>query len=226
MKKEDLKAAITQNFANNEFAVAMEKNANLFQEYENVAGKRSLASIVSYWRKKAGATEAIEEEQNLAPVEETITSEEVGSVGDILGTTTEEPKKEEKVEEPARRFALDEAFDLADIKSLLESENKVLKQYCIVKEEFKQVSDEERFIKTSVLIKADGLGWEKFDEVTAQLGGKKGTTERKAGSFWKSNCGLPVGEEITKHTIFKIGDALKQFAFRNNESAITSATCF
>lgn len=224
MKKEALKAAITQNFANNEFAVAMEKNAELFQKYENVAGKRSLASIVSYWRKKARATEAIEEEQNLAPVGETITSEEVGSVEDILGIPTQEEKKEEKVEEPEYQFDCNEKMggiiDPTEIKELLEKGNKALNRYCIVEEYFKQDSDTEQIIYTTMFVKPDGLGWDSFSDVVKMLGGKKGTTERKAGSFWKSGCGLPVGEEIKKHTIFKVGDALRQFAFRQNASAI------
>ena len=34
MKKEELKAAITKNFAENEFDKAMELNKDLFQEYD------------------------------------------------------------------------------------------------------------------------------------------------------------------------------------------------
>lgn len=52
MKKENLKAAITQNFANNEFGVAMKKNTELFKQYEEVAGKRSLSSIISFLEKE------------------------------------------------------------------------------------------------------------------------------------------------------------------------------
>ena len=71
-----------------------------------------------------------------------------------------------------------------------------------------------------MFVKADGLGWKSFAEVTKSLGGKKAKTIRVAGSFRKSECGLPVGEEITKWTVFKVGDALRQFAFRQNDSAI------
>ena len=93
MKKEDLKAAIKANFENNEFATAMELNKDLFHEYENVAGKRSLTALVGHYHKKAGATEVVEAEESLAPVEEvTITNEEVGKVEDIL--PVEEPKEE------------------------------------------------------------------------------------------------------------------------------------
>ncbi|MBQ7472025.1 MAG: hypothetical protein IJS97_06325 [Prevotella sp.] len=225
MKKEDLKAVIKANFENNEFATAMELNAEMFQEYENVAGKRSLTSLIGHYRKKAGATEVVEEESNLAPVEETITSEEVGSVEDILGI----PTPEEKVEEPEYQFdcneELDAIIDTEEIKELLEKGNKALNRYCIVKEYFKQESDTEQVISTTMFVKSDGLGWKSFTEVCQRLGGKKGTTERKAGSFWKSGCGLPVGEEIVKHTIFKVGDALKQFAFRQNASAIKNVSC-
>lgn len=226
MKKEDLKAAIKANFENNEFATAMELNKDLFQEYENAAGKRSLAALVGHYRKKAGATEAIEEEENLAPVEEvTITNEEAGSVEDIL--PAEEPKEEE---EPEYQFdcneELDAIIDVEEIRELLEKGNKALNRYCIVKEYFKQESDTERKISTTMFVKSDGLGWESFGEVTKALGGKKGKTVRVAGSFWKSSCGLPVGEEITKWTVFKVGDALRQFAFRTNASAITNVSCF
>ena len=219
MKKEDLKAAIKANFENNEFATAMELNKDLFQEYENVAGKRSLTALVSFYRKKAGATESIEQEENLTPVEEVEKVEEV---------TAEEPQKEEKIEEPEYQFdcneELDAVIDVDEIRELLDKGNKALNRYCIVKEYFKQVSDTERKISTTMLVKADGFGWETFGEVVKALGGKKGKTERVAGSFWKSGCGLPVGEEIKKWTVFKVGDALRQFAFRQNASAITCVT--
>lgn len=219
MKKEDLKAAIKANFENNEFATAMELNKDLFQEYENVAGKRSLTALVSFYRKKAGTTESIEQEENLTPVEEVEKVEEV---------TAEEPQKEEKIEEPEYQFdcneELDAVIDVDEIRELLDKGNKALNRYCIVKEYFKQVSDTERKISTTMLVKADGFGWETFGEVVKALGGKKGKTERVAGSFWKSGCGLPVGEEIKKWTVFKVGDALRQFAFRQNASAITCVT--
>ena len=220
MKKEDLKAAIKANFENNEFATAMELNKDLFAQYEEVAGKRSLTAIVAAYRKKAGATEVVEAEESLAPVEEvTITNEEVGKVEDIL--PVEEPKEEE---EPEYQFdcneELDAIIDVDEISELLEKGNKALNRYCIVKEYFNQVSDTERKISTTMLVKSDGFGWESFGEVVKALGGKKGKTIRTAGSFWKSGCGLPVGEEITKWTVFKIGDALRQFAFRQNDSAI------
>ena len=220
MKKENLKAAIKANFENNEFATAMELNKDLFQEYENIAGKRSLTALVCHYRKKAGAAEVAEPEENLVPVEEvTITNEEVGKVENIL--PVEEPKEEN---EPEYQFDCNEEqdaiIDVEEIKELLENGNKALKRYCIVKEYFNQVSDTERKISTTMLVKSDGFGWESFGEVVKALGGKKGKTIRTAGSFWKSECGLPVGEEITKWTVFKIGDALRQFAFRKNASAI------
>lgn len=213
MKKEDLKAAIKANFENNEFATAMGLNKDLFQEYETVAGKRSAAAIVSYYRKKAGE----------APAEtDTITSEEVGKIEDILPA---EEKKEEKVEVPARRFAIDEVFNLNDIKELLESENPALSLYCITKEEFEQVSDEEERIKTTMYVNPDGLGWEKASEVSKLLKDNDLKSFRKPGSFYNSNVGLPVGEVYVKYTIYKVGDALLRFAFRTNTSAIRCATC-
>jgi len=213
MKKEDLKAAIKANFENNEFATAMELNKDLFQEYENAAGKRSLAALVGHYRKKAGATEVVEEETNLEPAEV-----------EEAPTPAEEPAQEE----PDYQFAADEereaTLDQNEVIAMLESGNKSLKRYCIVKEEFKQVSDTEQFIQTTMIVKPDGFGWENFKDVMSKLGGKKGITERKAGSFWKSKMGLPVGEEITKWTIWKIDEALREYAFRQNASAITRVT--
>lgn len=213
MKKEDLKAAIKANFENNEFATAMELNKDLFAQYEEVAGKRSLTAIVAAYRKKAGATEVVEEEANLEPAEV-----------EEAPTPTEEPAQEE----PDYQFAADEereaTLDQNEVIAMLESGNKSLKRYCIVKEEFKQVSDTERFIQTTMIVKPDGFGWENFKDVMSKLGGKKGITERKAGSFWKSKMGLPVGEEITKWTIWKIDEALREYAFRQNASAITRVT--
>lgn len=224
MKKEDLKAAIKANFENNEFSTAMELNHDLFQEYENVAGKRSLTALVGHYRKKAGASEVVEAEESLAPVEEvTITNEEVVNVEDIL--PIEKPKEEN---EPEYQFDFNEEqdaiIDVEEIKELLEKGNKALNRYCIVKEYFNQVSDTERKISTTMLVKSDGFGWESFGEVVKALGGKKGKTIRTAGSFWKSECGLPVGEEITKWTVLKICYALRQFAFRKNASAIKNVS--
>lgn len=226
MKKEDLKAAIKANFENNEFVTAMELNKEMLQEYENVAGKRSLAALVGHYRKKAGVTEAIEEEDNFAPTEEiTITNEEVGKVEDTL--PAEEPKE---VEEPEYQFDCNEEqdaiIDVEEIKELLEKGNKALNRYCIVREYFNQVSDTERRISTTMFVNSDGFGWKTFGGVVKALGGKKGKTVRVAGSFWKSAYGIPVGEEITKWTVFKVGDALRQFAFRTNASAITIVSCF
>ena len=224
MKKEDLKAAIKANFENNEFATAMELNKDLFQEYENIAGKRSLTALVGHYRKKSGAAEVVEAEESHAPVEEvTITNEEVGNVEDIL--PIEKPKEEEEAE---YQFDCNEEqdaiIDVEEIKELLEKGNKALNRYCIVKEYFNQVSDTECKISTTMLVKSDGFGWESFGEVVKALGGKKGKTIRTAGSFWKSKCGLPVGEEITKWTVFKVGDALRQFVFRKNASAIKNVS--
>lgn len=224
MKKEDLKAAIKANFENNEFATAMELNKYLFQEYEDVAGKRSLTALVGYYRKKSGAAEVVEAGESLAPVDEvTITNDEVGKVEDIL--PVEEPKEED---EPEYKFDCNEdqdaIIDVDEIGELLEKGNKALKRYCIVKEYFNQVSDTERKISTTMLVKSDGFGWESFGEVVKALGGKKGKTIRTAGSFWKSSYGLPVGEVITKWTVFKVGNALRQFAFRQNASAIKNVS--
>lgn len=213
MKKEDLKAAIKVNFENNEFATAMELNKELLHEYEETAGKRSATALVNYYRTKAKAI--IEE-----PEVEVITSEQVGNVEDIV--PTEEPVHEEgREDEPEYQFNMENGeLNINDVIYMLDNGNKALSRYCIIKEEFKQVSDTEQFIQTTMIVKEDGLGWAGFKEVCGKLGGKKGITSRKAGSFWKSECGLPVGEEITKWNIYKVGEALTKYAFRNNASVV------
>lgn len=204
MKKEDLKAAIKANFESNEFATAMELNKDLFKQYEEVAGKRSLNAIITYYRVKNAETEQPE------------------------GKVAEEVVNTEATQEPDYEFEMngdrEAELDTNEVIAMLESGNKALRRYCIVKEEFKQVSDTEQFIQTKMIVKQDGFGWEAFSEVVRKLGGKKGITERKAGSFWKSEMGLPVGEEITKWTIWRIDEALRKFAFRQNASAITRVT--
>lgn len=218
MRKEDLKAAIKANFENNEFATAMELNRHLFQEYEIEAGQRSLTSLISYYRKKAEETEANEEVS--------ITPEEVGSLEEALGVPVEEPKDEE----PEYHFDCNEeqdaVIDTSEIDRLFETGNKVMNRYCIVKEYFKLESDTKYSISTAMFVKSDGYAYKSFAEAVYALGGKKGKTIRVAGSFWKSNCGLPVGEEIIKWTVFKVGDALRQFAYRNNASAIKNVSSF
>lgn len=201
MKKDNLKAAIKANFENNEFATAMEQNKDLFAQYEKVAGKRSLTSLISYYRKKA---EEI-------PVQKEVEVEEQ--------TAKNEPDYEFEMNEER-----ESTLDIMQVNSMLETGNKALKRYCIVKEEFKQLSDTEQFIQTTMIVKPDGFGWETFNEVVEKLGGKKCITERKAGVFWKSEMGLPVGEEITKWTIWKIDEALRKYAFRQNASAIKRVT--
>ena len=74
MKKEEMKAAITANFENHEFNEAMELNKDLFQEYEKVAGKRSLASLITYWKKKNVSP---------TPADETIKQEEITATEEI-----------------------------------------------------------------------------------------------------------------------------------------------
>ncbi len=201
MKKEEMKAAITANFENHEFNEAMELNKDLFQEYEKVAGKRSLASLITYWKKKNVSP---------APAEEPTKQEEI--------TATESQGETPKEGVEVKTGIIDEE----KAKAIIESSNAGL--YCIIKEEFKQVSDTERFVQTTMIVKPDGAGWDTYKDVVAKLGGKKGVSKRKVGSLWRSNCGIPVGEEITTWNIWKIGDALKRYAFRNNESALRKVT--
>lgn len=221
MKKESLKAAITQNFANNEFAVAMEKNTELFKQYEEVAGKRSLASIISYWKKKSGETEP-----SNAEVSEPILSEGLEQVEDVV----KETGSEETTDAPEYKFYMSESkesvLDKEQVRVMLKSDNKSLQRYCITKEEFEQRSDKEQFIRTTMYVKPDGLGWEKASDVNNEIKDRNLKSFRKPGSFYNSECGLPVGEVYVKYTVYKVGEALSRFAFRNNNSGIDVVNCF
>lgn len=221
MKKEDLKAAIKDNFENNEFATAMVMNADLFAQYEAVAGKRSLASIISYWKKKAGDTELSTES-----VTDPVKSDDSEHIDVVVKNTA----LEDAADVPGYKFLMSEenesVLDKEQISVLLKSNNKALQRYCITKEEFEQRSDTERFIKTMMYVKPDGLGWEKASDVNKEINERKLKSFRKPGSFYNSECGLPVGEIYVKYTIYKIKDAIERFAFRNNSSALNVVNCF
>lgn len=318
MEKEALKAAIKANFENNEFSTAMELNKDLFQQYEVVAGKRSLSALVSAYRKKAEVAKSQEpsNEKEVAANEDGVVStspmmkqfeemkkkypeaillfrcgdfyetykEDAEQAAKVLGITLtkstkqkeedgkglrmagfpyhsldtylpkliragkrvaicdqlEDPRKKiavnaeaqesatpDKKEEAqqAYKFKLGKDLDLSEIKSVLDSENPALSLYCITMEEFEQVNDNERKIKTTMYVKPDGLGWEKASDVSQTLKDNDLKSFRKPGSFYNSECGLPVGEVYVKYTMYKVGEALQRFAFRTNTSAIRCATC-
>lgn len=117
-------------------------------------------------------------------------------------------------------------IDHRKIKDLLKSDNAALHRYCITKEEFEQLSDTEQFINTAMYVKPDGLGWEKASDVNNEIKDRNLKSFRKPGSFYNSECGLPVGEVYVKYMVYKVGEALNRFAFRNNRSAIIVVNCF
>ncbi len=219
MKKEELKAVIKENFENNEFAIAMGLNGKLLEEYEQVAGKRSASALVGYYRKKAESEEPVVTDIIDMPNEKS----EI-KLGDLISAEVEQ---EEVKEEPKPyRFTIGEEFSLNEISALLDSVNPTLQDYCIIKMYFHQVSDTERITKTEMYVKADGYGWSHYISVVEKLGGKKGQTIRRAGNLLNSSCGLPVGEEITSLLIYRIGDALQKFAFRDNESRLSCVNVY
>lgn len=225
MNKDELKAVIKANFENNEFETAMELNKELFQQYEAEAGKRSLASLISYYRKKVDSVTSVEENVPQSMDAEAISSEQVGEIAEIFSDEQKKPKEAVKeTEEPTHQFSLDSDFDIHKIEELLKSENKALRFYCITKEEFRQVSDEEQYIHSDMFIKQDGYGWDKMSDVNNEIKDRDLKSYRKPGSFYNSQKGLPVGEIYVKYTIYKVKDALERFAFRNNESAIKCVT--
>ena len=162
---------------------------------------------------------SVEEQASLEPASETITSEEVGNIEDVL-TPIEEPAKEEPF-----KLTIDQCFDMDKIVSILtENSQPILKQFCVIHEFFKRVSDTETERYTKMYVKPDGEGWKLYDEgsAAAKTAGLK--SYRKLGYFDLSNDGFPVGEEYSQITVMRIGKALdKFFIARKGVTQVTSA---
>lgn len=226
----ELKNQMKANFESMTFDEAMTANADLFKEYEEIKGKRSLAAFVSYYRTRANATVAIEDEANLLPAEpETVNEpEETPEVQEPKPETTE-PVAESEPEEPFI-FNLSGigCFSKDSIQSLIDSENPTVMQFCIIREYFKIESDGEIVRKTNMYVKNDGTGFAKWNDARATANGNGMKSMYKHGNFDLSADGFPVGEECDTVSVMRIRDAFQKFVIDRYgaKTQVVVAECF
>ena len=208
----DLKNQIKVNFESMAFDEAMSANAELFKEYEEAKGKRSLTALVSYYRSKANATVAIEPEENLAPAEAESPEPETS---DPAETPTEEVPTEEPANEEPYFFDVTADGHLSEenIKSLIDSEHSIVNKFCVIREYFKQESDTETVRNTRMFVKNDGDGYERWNDARATANANGIKSYRKPGNFDLSRDGFPVGEEYCCVSVMRIRDAFQKYLF-------------
>ena len=179
--------------------------------------KRGITELVTPGMAEEKQAEATIDEEASQEQTETITSEEVGTIEDII-TTSEEPAKEETY-----KFNFDTLF-AHEVKNLVESGQPILNQFCIIHEFFKRVSDTETQRYTKMFVKADGEGWKLYDEGSAAAKAAGIKSYRKLGYFDQSNDGFPVGEEYSQVTVMRIKKALEKFVLgRTGVTAVENA---
>ena len=208
----ELKNQIKVNFESMAFDEAMSANAELFKEYEEAKGKRSLTALVSYYRSKANATVAIEPEENLAPAEAESPEPETS---DPAETPTEEVPTEEPANEEPYFFDVTADGHLSEenIKSLIDSEHSIVNKFCVIREYFKQESDTETIRNTRMFVKNDGDGYERWNDARATANANGIKSYRKPGNFDLSRDGFPVGEEYCCVSVMRIRDAFQKYLF-------------
>lgn len=139
----------------------------------------------------------------------------------------EEKQAEATIEEPAKEETYKFNFDTLfahEVKKLVESGQPILNQFCIIHEFFKRVSDTETQRYTKMFVKADGEGWNLYDEGSAEAKAKGLKSYRKLGYFDQSNDGFPVGEEYSQVTVMRIKKALEKFVLgRTGVTAVENA---
>lgn len=198
------------------FGAALSANTELFKEYEEIKGKRSLAALVAYYRTKANATVAIEPEENLEAAEPEVTAEP---------ETINEPKPttEAESETPAEPAAEEPySFDVTaefgrmsrdNIQSLIDSDHSILNKFCVIREYFKQESDTQTIRNTRMFVKNDGDGYERWNDARATANANGIKSYRKPGNFDLSHDGFPVGEEYCCVSVMRIRDAFQKYLF-------------
>jgi hypothetical protein len=216
----ELKTQIKVNFESMAFDEAMSANAELFKEYEEAKGKRSLTALVSYYRTKANATVAIEPEENLEPVSESEAAEPETPAETVEAPTEEKPANEpeqtgEQAEEPYTFDVAAESGHLSEdhIKSLIDSEHSIVNKFCVIREYFKQESDTQTIRNTRMFVKNDGDGYERWNDARATANANGIKSYRKPGNFDLSRDGFPVGEEYCCVSVMRIKDAFGKFLF-------------
>ena len=202
----EVKNQIKVNFESMTFGAAMSANAELFKEYEEAKGKRSLTSLISYYRSKANVTVAVEPEENLAPAKP---EPETGN--EPVNETPAEPEAEEP-------YTFDVSSELGhisreNIQSLIDCDHSILNKFCVVREYFKQESDFRTIRNTRMFVKNDGDGYERWNDARATANANGIKSYRKPGNFDLSQDGFPVGEEYCSVSVMRIKDAFQKFLF-------------
>lgn len=229
----ELKNQMMANFESMTFDEAMAANADLFKEYEEIKGRRSLAAFVSYCRNRVNASVygiTIKNEANLLSAEPEIVNEpeETPEVQEPEQETTE-PVVESEPEEPFI-FNLSGigCFSKDSIQSLIDSENPTVMQFCIIREYFKIESDGEIVRKTNMYVKNDGTGFAKWNDARATANANGMKSMYKHGNFDLSADGFPVGEECATISVMRIRDAFQKFVIDRYgaKTQVVVAECF
>lgn len=203
----EVKNQIKANFESMNFDEAMTANADLFKQYEEIKGKRSLAALVGYYRTKANATIAIEDEANLAPVED---EPEQPIENEPEPTAEPEPTNEEPY---TFNVSGTGTFSRDNIQSLIDSENPIVNKFCVIREYFKQESDFHTIRNTRMFVQNNGDGYERWNDARATANANGIKSYRKPGNFDLSKDGFPVGEEYCCVSVMRIRDAFQKFLF-------------
>lgn len=203
----ELKNQMKANFESMNFDEAMTANADLFKQYEEIKGKRSLAALVGYYRTKANDTIAIDDEDNIAQVED----------------EPEQPieKEPEPTAEPEHTSEEQYTFDVSGIgifssegiKYLIDSECPIVNKFCVIREYFKQESDTQTIRNTRMFVQNNGDGYERWNDARATANANGIKSYRKPGNFDLSKDGFPVGEEYCSVSVMRIRDAFQKFLF-------------
>jgi hypothetical protein len=213
----EIKNQIKVNFESMTFEAALSANAELFKEYEEVKGKRSLTALISYYRTKANATVAIEPEENLEPVNEpeAIEPEPENEPVDEPEPTNDEAETEPATEEPYTFDVTAETGHISreHIQSLIDSEHSIINKFCVIREYFKQESDTQTIRNTRMFVKNDGDGYERWNDARATANANGIKSYRKPGNFDLSHDGFPVGEEYCCVSVMRIKDAFQKYLF-------------
>ena len=195
MKEKEIKAQIKSIFESENFESATIKSEELFKQLEELKGKRSVSALKASMKKQYQGSVRIENEEDLEAVE----------------TATEEQQSAETPEPFKFDTTHDGEFVGQWISELLASSDPLLKQFCIVREYFKRVSDTETERSTRMFVKSDGTGYDKYDDGSAAAKIAKLQSFRKLGYFDFSKDGYPVGEEYCQITVMRIQKAIEKF---------------
>jgi hypothetical protein len=207
MKKNDVKAQIKSNFQTMSFESAVKANKALLPEYINEYGKKSYVSMRSYYAKHQ-TTEGVAAEPTAdvatleAPVTETAIEVE-SKVADEFEDNLEavEPDQPEELK-LTTDVCLEKPFSFIgfelneeNVRNLIDSDNSVLKEKCLVREVFEVTGDFQFSHFCEMKVANNGKGWNTWDDTKDGQKSEDWVTSHKNGNMRKSNFCFPVGEK-------------------------------